>query len=159
MADNEAPDRYCIDTSSLIAAWIERYPPEHFGSFWTSVDDLITEGRLISSTEVEEEIVRQDDGLKAWCDDHPELFLAIDHDQQVGVTKILKKYPQLTKAFPTRNRADPWVIALAQLKDATVITEEGPGTTKKPKIPFVCEDLGIPCVGLVEMIRVEGWDF
>ena len=32
---------YCIDTSSLIAAWQERYPIENFPSFWVKLEDLI----------------------------------------------------------------------------------------------------------------------
>jgi hypothetical protein len=39
---------YCIDTSSLIAAWQERYPLENFPSFWHKLDGLITDGRLVS---------------------------------------------------------------------------------------------------------------
>ena len=31
---------YCIDTSCLIAAWDERYPPENFPKFWEYLDKL-----------------------------------------------------------------------------------------------------------------------
>jgi hypothetical protein len=39
---------YCIDTSSLIAAWQERYPIENFPRFWDKVDALIADERLIA---------------------------------------------------------------------------------------------------------------
>lgn len=32
---------YCVDTSSLIAAWQERYPIENFPNFWDRMDALI----------------------------------------------------------------------------------------------------------------------
>ncbi len=35
---------YCIDTSCLIAAWDERYPPENFPKFWEYLDKLIAAG-------------------------------------------------------------------------------------------------------------------
>lgn len=41
-------DTYCIDTSSLIAAWQERYPIENFPPFWGKMGDLISKKRLVS---------------------------------------------------------------------------------------------------------------
>jgi hypothetical protein len=40
---------YCIDTSSLIAAWQERYPIENFPPFWAKVEALIDAGLSISA--------------------------------------------------------------------------------------------------------------
>ncbi|MBI1263321.1 MAG: DUF4411 family protein [Alphaproteobacteria bacterium] len=36
---------YCIDTSSLIASWDERYPPEFFPRFWDNLDGGVTTGK------------------------------------------------------------------------------------------------------------------
>jgi hypothetical protein len=59
-----------------------------------------------------------------------------------------------------RNRADPFVIAVAGLRGATVVTGEGSdGTADRPKIPFVCSQLRIPCIRLLDVIRAEGWSF
>jgi Domain of unknown function (DUF4411) len=57
---------YCIDTSALIAAWQERYPPEHFPVFWTRVDSLIEDARLVSPTEVFAETMKRSDELNKW---------------------------------------------------------------------------------------------
>jgi Domain of unknown function (DUF4411) len=35
---------YCIDTSSLIAAWEERYPIDHFPNFWKLFEGAIDDG-------------------------------------------------------------------------------------------------------------------
>ncbi len=43
---------YCVDTSSLIAAWQERYPIENFPKFWDRMGGLIEDGRLVSPIEV-----------------------------------------------------------------------------------------------------------
>jgi hypothetical protein len=59
-----------------------------------------------------------------------------------------------------RNRADPFVIAVAQLRSATVVTGEGSdGTTNRPKIPYVCDDLGVGCFRFLDVIKAENWVF
>ncbi len=59
----------------------------------------------------------------------------------------------------TRNKADPFVISLAKGKNATVVTGEIGGTEKRPKIPYVCEDLKIPCITFAQLIKEEEWKF
>jgi hypothetical protein len=49
------------------------------------------------------------------------------------------------------------VIALAKINDCTVVTEDGSGSAKNPKIPDVCDALGRRCIGLMEVIRENGW--
>jgi len=44
-----------------------------------------------------------------------------------------------------RNRADAFVIAVARLQGAVVVTGEGAnGTEDKPKIPYICQELKVP---------------
>jgi hypothetical protein len=57
---------YCVDTSSLIAAWQERYPIENFPKFWDRMDGLIVDGRLVSPVEVFNEIKKRSDELHGW---------------------------------------------------------------------------------------------
>ena len=73
---------------------------------------------------------------------------------------MLNPYEKLVKDLKNRNRADPFVIAVAQMCDATVVTEEaGPGSTDRPKIPGICASLGIDCFTFPDLIRAEGWSF
>jgi Domain of unknown function (DUF4411) len=46
---------YCIDTSSLIAAWEERYPIEHFPNFWKLFEGAIHGGKVSSPAPVLDE--------------------------------------------------------------------------------------------------------
>ena len=60
--------------------------------------------------------------------------------------------------------ADAYVIALARMRDAIVVTGETPAAEKrKPKrshyIPDVCRELGIPCISFLGLMRREGWRF
>lgn len=52
-----------------------------------------------------------------------------------------------------RNRADPFVIGVAQIKGAIVVTGETGGSANQPKIPYVCNDVGLDCVGFLDIIR------
>ncbi len=72
---------------------------------------------------------------------------------------ILDIHERLVMSGRGRDRADPFVIAVGLLKSATVVTGEKGGTQNRPKIPFVCDDLGIPCFGLIDLIRQEDWVF
>jgi hypothetical protein len=59
-----------------------------------------------------------------------------------------------------RSEGDPFIIATAQVYQVTVVTgEKKTGKLNKPKIPDVCQELGIPCIGILELIKAEGWKF
>ena len=54
-----------------------------------------------------------------------------------------------------RSLADPWVIAHALAKNATVVTKEVKVTavsSKKIKIPNVCENMNVRCINDFKMI-------
>ena len=86
------------------------------------------------------------------------LFVPIDEPIQVEVSEILRAHPRLVDQRRGRSRADPFVIALAKTKAATVVTGEQrsqkPGV---PKIPDVCDALSIRSVGLLDFFRERGW--
>ena len=149
---------YCIDTSSLIHAWKEAYPPKHFPPVWECLDGLIGSGNLISSEEVFEELKKRDDALLEWAKVRKQIFLPLDEEiQSVGI-EILKTYKRLTDTRAGKYAADPWVIATAKVKDCKVITNEHPtGSYPKVKIPDVCNRMSIVCVNFLELIQEQGW--
>ena len=148
---------YCIDTSSLIAAWSERYPPANFPTFWQLFENLVEEGRALCPEDVRREIRKKTDGLARWLDDHRSLVHELDEDVMEEASRILAEFPWLTKNLPGRNAADPFVIALAKVRGATVVTQEAPGTPRKPRIPLVCRSYGIGCLDLLGLIQEESW--
>jgi hypothetical protein len=59
-----------------------------------------------------------------------------------------------------RNRADSFVIGLAKVKDAIVVTgEKSIGTRDRPRIPIVCDHFSIGHRTMLELIREKGWTF
>jgi hypothetical protein len=65
--------------------------------------------------------------------------------------------------------ADLYVVAVASVNGATVVTNEDIGFERIPtmrqrntenyKITNVCHDLGLPMTRLYNVIRLEGWVF
>ena len=49
-------------------------------------------------------------------------------------------------------------VGLAKARSMSVVTGEQPtGNLKRPRIPDVCQALGIPCLSLLQFIRHQGW--
>ncbi len=71
----------------------------------------------------------------------------------------MRDHPLLMKATKNRNGGDPFVIATAQVLGLTVVTEERGGSLSKPKIPSVCQALGVRCIDVLAFIREQGWSF
>jgi len=55
-----------------------------------------------------------------------------------------------------KNEGDPYVVALALVKGATVVTNESPSNDMNgPKIPDVCREEGIRRIKFVQVITSE----
>jgi hypothetical protein len=148
---------YSIDSSALIHAWRRAYRPNNFGFVWDGFDSLIEAKRLRASIEVYNELEKKDDELFAWCKERKEkLFFEIDDDTQAIVAEIMRDHPRLVDTVKGRSGADPFVIALAETTNPSmvVLTEETPG---KVKIPDVCDARGVDWSNLADMIEDEDW--
>jgi len=148
---------YCIDTSALIAAWYERYKPNRFPKLWEQLDQLIQEGRLVSSTLVLRECSKQrSEELHDWLQPRSAMFHTPDETVQGQVDYIVNTYTGLVSAGKEKFQADPFVIAQAKVGSYTVITEET-GPTSRAKIPGVCNAMKVECINLMQLIDEEDW--
>jgi Domain of unknown function (DUF4411) len=150
---------YCFDTSALIECWSRSYPPDIFPGLWAKMDALVTRQHVLCPEEVRVELARQEDELAKWVNARPHMFVALDEAIQMATSEVLAQHPFLMKATKNRNGADPFVIATARVKSLTVVTEEKGGTAAKPKIPSVCQAIGVPCVNVLSFLRDQGWSF
>ncbi len=75
------------------------------------------------------------------------------------VSNVLAGLPDLVDENSERNRADPFVVALARLRGGAVVTEERArrGPTGRPRIPDVCAHLDIECLDWFGLLRAIGW--
>jgi len=159
---------YLIDTSSLIEL-NRRYPIDVFPTLWKNVEGLIDKGLLISHKEVLKEISHMDDALKRWATKQKKLFKELTPKQMQIVREIEKKYPSLAKSDNETAAADPFVIALAVelgsdpqktlFEEGRIMVTEEKLRGNKIRIPFVAKDYNIECINIIEMCRVEGWQF
>lgn len=145
---------YSFDTSGLMDGWNRYYPPDVFPPLWEEIDASIGKQEIACTEEVLREIAKKDDALHGWVKGHNGFFIPIDQAQQEAVGEILTAFPRLVDTRRNRSQADPFVIALARVRKAVVVTgERSSGTSEKPRIPNVCDHFGVRCIGLLEFIR------
>ncbi len=126
---------------------------QFFSRVWDTFGELISNGELISSSEVMDEL--KEDELANWAKQHRDCFLPLSKEIQEKTREILKKYPSLIQMKSVKNsNADPFLIATAIVKNGTVVTDERFGDEKNGqyKIPNVCRANNIPCITLQEFI-------
>ncbi len=149
---------YCFDTSGLIQTWNDLYPRDTFPSLWDNIDALVDKQRIVSPDEVLRELSRQDDDLHAWAKARPGMFIKTDGSFLKKGVEIINRYPRMLDQKPGKNGADPWVVALALDRGATVVTEEKPnGNMVSPKIPTVCRAEGVRHMNVLEFIQSQQW--
>lgn len=153
--------KYSIDTSALIAAWSENYPPDRMPDLWeVKIEEMIENGELMAAEEVLGELEKKHDDLYRWAKKHQKMFIPIDEKIQKALTNIINKYTELVNYKTGRSGGDPWVIALAQVENCKVITGEKPSTNlSKPKIPNICTALKIPCLNILDFLRDQDLKF
>jgi len=149
---------YSIDTSALLDGWQRYYPPDVFPGLWKRIDELIEAGELVATEEVLIELEKKDDELLKWAKERESMFVPLDYDIQAAAAAILRDHPMLLNAKKNRSAADPFVIAVAKCYGCCVVTGETPSNKiEKPKIPDVCEVLGIRWIRLLDLFREQGW--
>ena len=152
--------RFCLDTNAFIEPWHRRYPPDMFPRFWEQLDALAEDGVVLAPEEVLRELSKVDDDLYGWAKARQDsLFRTIDDEVQTAVLSMLRQFPRLVDDKKGRNVADPWVIAQAQVCSAVVVTDEKAVRGKSPKIPDVCEAIGIPWTSHIEFMREVNMSF
>ena len=150
--------KYSIDTSAFLHAFVRNYPPDIFPSLWNHIECAIENEIICATEEVFVELEKKDDDAFRWAANHRSMFIDIDEVIQEEVIRILDTFPRLVDTRKHRSSADPFVIALASILRCTVVTEEQQtGNSIKPKIPDVCNKLGIRCIKTLDMIREQRW--
>ena len=157
------PSGFCIDSSSLIISMRDIYPIESFPGLWSQLGKAFKSGEVISSIIVYEEIEKGEDKLVSWVKEYKEYFVKPNKQQLLKAEQLVNKYEGFVDPQATRESADPYLVALAEEKDLTLVTEENfvyrQLNTRTIKIPNVCEEEKIRCIKIVQMIRNFGWKF
>ena len=151
---------HVIDTRALLDGWVRYYPPDVFPALWSHLKGMIKTGEHLSPDQVLLECAQKEDEIHKWAKANNMMFVPLDEEVQQATQEILTEVPRFVGAMRDRNRADPFVIALAKVKEALVVTgEKRCGTRDRPRIPNVCDQFGISYRSLLDFIRDKGWTF
>ncbi|MEW6065151.1 MAG: DUF4411 family protein [Bacillota bacterium] len=145
--------KYVLDTNVFINMQ-RHHPLDVFGSLWTKMADIIDAGIVISCDEVFDELSIGNDSLLQWARQRKGAFISSGPNIQRMVREILQKYPTLVTGSRKSNGADPFVIALAKLKNCTLVSDETRAGDGQPvKIPNVCDAYGVRLIKFVDFLR------
>jgi hypothetical protein len=148
-------DIYCLDTSALVNPWRRMWPPDLAPLYWEGVAALAVEGRIILTEEVREELLHKDDELASWAKENIHTWQPLTDEVQECVREIMRGWGKLVDHRKHRGSADPFVIATAKVAGAIVVTDEAPGSENNVRIPYVCAQLDVRCLGLLEFVRAS----
>ncbi|MBI1225857.1 MAG: DUF4411 family protein [Bacteroidetes bacterium] len=156
---------YLLDTNFFIESYRSSFPLDVVPSFWVKLSSLAADNKVVSIDKVKEEIYKNDDELKAWCEASlpPDFFkdstIAIaEYASTVQWANSNKDNPYTQPAldvFMDANEADAWLVAYAKHQDLPLVTNERsePASKKSVKIPDACQPMGVRCVKPMDMFR------
>lgn len=146
------PDVYLIDTSS----WLNIDLRTDSEDVWQLIAGLIEQGRIVACAQVLQEL-RESPIYMLRLKPYEAALQAGDKNSDdpsylLHVGKITHDHPGMCKATGWKTRADPYVVALAELEGYVVVADET--STRRPnrKIPGVCLQRGIRCMTLTQFI-------
>jgi hypothetical protein len=149
---------YVFDTS----AWLDCNDRGGDNRIPTLLDALFAAGRICNPKEVAGELERPG-ALSDWVKMHRTALnhprgLPPDYARNIGLVQF--KFPAMGKALGTKRRADPFVVALAltyHCEEQAWIVVAGETRNNRPrrKIAGACEELGLQCITLDQLIERE----
>jgi hypothetical protein len=123
---------------------------------WRGIETLISLGKLRTSEYVLEEL----EG--AYREAYQRLqplrdSLVVQINPHIGqwAGQISEQFTSMSHPTGRSNRADPWIIAIAKVEGAMVVTEESRTKEPEKKIPYACEKLDVKAITLRELFNEE----
>jgi hypothetical protein len=151
--------KYIFDSGPFID--LKNYPVDVFTSLWENFSQMISDGEILSSSEVFRELEDYDDEIADWAKKNKTIFIKPTLEEQGEVQKILEVHPDLVKEEAIllgKPYADPFVIAQAKLHNCFLVHSEK-FKQNAHKIPNVCKTFKVDEINLFEFFRREKWKF
>jgi len=156
--------RYWLDADVLIQAKNTLYSFQIARPFWTFIEQQAKIGTICSSVRIYAEILKhedKEDDLAKWAKQHRHsgLFAPTEKTVQEAFNKIADHVAARYAERPAKvaeflRGGDGWIIAHAQCHRGIVVSNENRvvAASLTPKIPNVCHDFGVGCIGLPAML-------
>lgn len=163
--------RFWLDANVLIQAKNDLYSFEIAPPFWSFLDEQAKLGEVRSSTKIYDEILKREaekDKLTLWVKNRKNsgMFVIPSKDVQKAYGQIadytVEKYSQRRpKANAFLSGADGWIIAHAKCDGGIVVSHESrvDKSSMTPKIPNICTQFEVSCIGLAEMLTRLNFKF
>lgn len=153
---------YLLDANTLIEAKNRYYRMTVCPAYWSWVQRSHDAGMLSSIEPVGNELIRGNDELADWANEHPGLFLPVSDEatqlafQQVAAHVASQAQQMKQGALEDfLDGADPWLIAKAlTIPEAIIVTHEQFNLQMRRKfsIPNVCHHFGLSCIDTFELL-------
>ena len=153
-------DKYVFDTG-VWAVLFRHYPEATFSGLWKNLNSMLTEKRILSSSEVLRELKLFEDSVYQQAKNIGHVFTKPAVDELKIIKDLANKYKYLVSARNINNGspvADCHVIALAKVSGGIVVTAER-FKPNSQKIPNICDKLGVGCLDLHKLFEQENWKF
>lgn len=162
---------YVVDTNVFVNAFnVVNF--QAFPDFWSSFEDLIEKGVIISVSEVYKELdrifiskskSRKNDKIAKWLNYRKTIFIKPTNEECLIVSDVFKtkNYRNLVKEksiLMGSPEADAFIVAKAKSKNWIVVTNEKK-KPNAPKIPNVCESFGVEYINQDEFFRIINENF
>jgi hypothetical protein len=154
---------YIFDTNVFLSLGF--FYPRRFPTIWGRINDLADGCNLRSVREVRKELEGNcpSEYISEWVNQHRDLFLVPNEDEQIVVAEIFRKEQyrglvrrsNMLKGLPV---ADPFVVAAGRVHNGIVVTQESmrPGGAR---IPTVCNEIGVQCINLERFLEAENLQY
>lgn len=158
--------RYLLDANVFIEAKNRHYGFDFCPAFWDWLVEKNGQGLVASIDQVRSELAEGDDDLSAWVKDREADFFLSSESEAVQASSRLvsdwvygQKYEQAGIAG-FLDKADPWLVAHGLAEGFVIVTHEIPSnSSKRIKIPDVCQALKVLYATPFQMLRSEGAKF
>jgi hypothetical protein len=160
----EIEARYCIDTNVLVSFLSESddeyYGADVFPDHWALIERLITSGDVVAPRQVEHELIghaKKHPQIGLWVHRNDHMFRDLSSSEELLLAKrIVNAYGAYARN--TNYLGDLEVMTLAGANGLTVVSMEiglQQAGQRRPKIPNVCDEFGIPCLSVSGFLRAE----
>lgn len=163
---------FCLDANVFITAWYRSYPPRIFGPIWKGlaneterigfirpvydeIDTIQAQHRHLPRT-----VIADLYPLRNWIDENPFRVTELDgHVEKLSI-KLEMEY-EVGEDTKGAGENDIRLIAYSMISGETVVSlevdqKQAPTKRSKYKIPIICREQGVRCIGFVELLDELG---
>lgn len=148
---------YCLDTSSAIFAY-SSLRPSTFQNLWAKIEAMFSAGSIFIPEEVLRELSAQTDETYKYFKAKQAWIVPLDPYQIAEARRLINQYPNMVNVNTWKNSADPFVVALAKIRKAKVITQETVKSEDQLKLPNVCRWHEVVPLNFHEFLDEQNWD-